>query len=193
MVNKGGSGAAAKRKAKTAAAVLTKRKKANAAAESVIDCGGSEDEQDEECKQPALPTVREGEQGKSSGVSGLCGGMMRPQGREMKELEDEVRETAASAAPGIQAAARPEGTAQTDLVTVGRFFGNADSSTITTPVPRKGEVKMTMVPSGYAPPERSRNGRVHPLLCEQYIDQEGKVYFARRDDELRNDDQQICA
>jgi hypothetical protein len=156
MATKGGSGAAAKRKAKTAAAVLTNSKKANAAAESVIDCSGSEDEQDEECKQPP-PTVRGGEQGTISGVSGLCGDIMRPQGRCLKELEDEVRETAASAAPGIQAAARPEGTAQTDLVTVvtnKSRFGNADSSTITTPVPRKGEVKITMVPSGYHQSDR---------------------------------------
>jgi hypothetical protein len=151
MATKGGSGAAAKRKAKTAAAVLTKSKKAKAAAESIIDCGGSEDEQDEECKQPPPPTVR-GEQGKSSGVSGLCGGIMRPQGRCLKELEDEVRETApASATPGIQASAR------TDLLTVvtnKSRFGDADASTITTPVPRKGVVKMTMIPSGYHQSDR---------------------------------------
>jgi hypothetical protein len=86
------SGAAAKRKAKTANAVLTKRKKAKVAAESVIDCSGSGDGQVEECKKPP-PTVR-GEQGTSSGDWRLCGGIMRPKGRDMKELEDEVRETA---------------------------------------------------------------------------------------------------
>jgi hypothetical protein len=151
------SGAAAKRKAKTAAAVLTKSKKAKAAAESVIDCSGSEDGQDEECKKPP-PSVR-GEQGTSSGVTRMCGGIMRPKGREMRELENEARETApASAAPGIQAAPRPEqGTARTDLVTVvtnKSRFGNADTSTITTRVPRKAEVKMTMIPSGYHQTDR---------------------------------------
>ena len=154
------SGAAAKRKAKTAAALQTKSKKAKVAAESVIDCSGSEDGQVEECKKPP-PTVR-GEQGTSRGATRLCGGIMRPQGREMKELEDEVRETGArhaSAAPGIQAAApRPvQGTARTDLITVitnKSRFGNADTSTVTTRVPHKSEVKMTMIPSGYHQSDR---------------------------------------
>jgi hypothetical protein len=47
------------------------------------------------------------------------------------------------------------------VVTNKSRFGNADASTTTTPVPRKGEVKMTMVPSGYHQSDREIEESIH--------------------------------